>query len=108
MSLQDTMLSMPVSMRIPELVGCYNDTSKRALSKSTISPVTVDECAKIAAAASSPYFGMQYPEGSSAGRAQCFYGDGLYSKYGATNKCYIKDVSGRPLGGVWANSVYKL
>jgi hypothetical protein len=101
-------LISPTSTRLPVLVGCYGDASTRALPKTSSSAVTVDECAKIAASAGSQYFGMQYPEGSPQGKAQCWYGNGLYDKYGSTNKCYLKDVSGRPLGGVWANSVYKM
>jgi hypothetical protein len=99
----------PITVSIPEMVGCYLDSSDRALPKTLSSIATFDACAKAAKNAGSTYFGMQYPEGSKGtGKAQCWYGNGQYDKHGSSTKCYLKDSNGRYLGGVWANSVYKL
>ncbi len=99
----------PITVSVPEMVGCYLDSSDRALPKTLSSIATFDACAKAAKNAGSTYFGLQYPEGSKGtGKAQCWYGNGQYDKHGSSTKCYLKDSNGRYLGGVWANSVYKL
>jgi hypothetical protein len=70
--------------------------------------LTISECQKLAKANGSAYFGMQWPEGSPTGKAQCFYGNGIYSRYGSAGICNMKDNDGNKLGGIWANSVYKV
>jgi hypothetical protein len=99
----------PITASVQEMVGCYLDSSDRALPTTLPAPVTLEECAKAAKNAGSMYFGMQYPEGSQGtSKAQCWYGNGKYDKHGASTKCYLRDSQGRYLGGVWANSVYKI
>lgn len=100
------MLAIPVQSA-PMYMGCFKDTSVRALPIMT-GPITFEKCRDVAKAAGSKYFGLQWPEGSKNGTAQCFYGNGYYDKYGSSTACVLSDGSGRKIGGVWANSVYSL
>lgn len=87
-------------------MGCYKDTSVRALPSNPGNNYGYNTCAQMAKAMGAPYFGMQYPEGYKGGAAQCWIGT-TYNKYGGSSDCKLKDSSGRYIGGVWANSVYK-
>lgn len=99
-----TIVVIPTS---PIYIGCYKDTSSRAL-PTDAGVTTFDNCAELAKKAGSSYFGLQYAEGSSIkGQAHCFYGGSNYSKYGSTNTCTAKDTSGNILGSSWSNAVYK-
>jgi len=85
-------------------VGCFKDTSTRALP--TYGGVTnFADCANKAKAANAPYFGLQYA--GSSGTAQCYYGGTNYNKYGTATSCKTKDSSGNILGASWSNAVYK-
>jgi hypothetical protein len=86
-------------------VGCYKDTAQRVFNKMAPSPVTVEECAKIAAAEGAPAFGMQYPRGND--KAQCWYKYNSFYDVHGTATCATADASGNKLGGTWINSVYK-
>jgi hypothetical protein len=87
--------------------GCYKDTSTRAL-PIMVPNLTIEQCGKLARSNGSVYFGMQYPEGSPKNTAQCFYGPGIYDRYGTSTACNMKDSTGMHLGGVWANYVYRI
>jgi hypothetical protein len=98
--------SAPTTVKYSYL-GCYKDASTRAL-PIMVPALTISECQALAKANGSAYFGMQWPEGSPAGKAQCFYGNGIYSRYGSAGICNMKDNDGNKLGGIWANAVYKV
>ena len=89
-------------------LGCYKDAQIRALPTMAPTPMTVFECKNAANAAGSAYFGMQFANGSPAGKAQCWYGPGMYGRYGEINACTMSDVKGRPLGTSYANAVYEI
>lgn len=104
---QSTPMPVMPAQTIPMYMGCFKDTSVRALPIMT-GPTTFEKCRDIARDAGSRYFGLQWPEGSKSGTAQCFYGIGYYDKYGRSTACVKKDSSGNLLGGVWANSIYSV
>lgn len=93
-----------------EDMGCWNDTSNRALSMcSTRKYATVDGCAAFAAQNLATTFALQNNSGT--GQAQCCIvvvagggggGSDDYKKYGeASSPC-------GPLGDEWVNHVYTI
>lgn len=90
-------------------VGCFRDTSRRAIpqmdGRSVLlrgnyqrRPLAIRKCALVAAARGYKWFGIQHggwcATGPHAGRT--------YAKYGRSNRCR----NGK--GGPWANDVYRI
>jgi hypothetical protein len=60
----------------PEYVGCYHEPTDRPFISGGPTQVTLEACAKAAAAAGSTFFGVQYPNdgaGADATTAECWY-----------------------------------
>lgn len=89
-------------------IGCYTDTSTRALPIQAPNAMTIAECKAVAASKGSAYFGLQWPEGNSGGKAQCWYGPGVYGRYGTSSVCKMTDANNNKIGGDWANAVYRV
>lgn len=91
-------------------VGCYKDTSVRAI-PTNAGVYTATDCFNKARAAGAKFVGLQWPEGYKNGLAQCFYSTNIttpYNRYGSATNCNISNTAGQKLGGWWANAVYKL
>lgn len=88
-------------------IGCFNDKAQRDFSiwHKPNNYMTKEQCRAEAVRQGKAYYAMQYPQGSSGGKAQCFVGD-TYGKYGKVddNKCRYNN---QLLGGGWLNAVYE-
>jgi hypothetical protein len=80
-------------------MGCYNDSSNRALPSYLGSNFNAASCATAAANKGYKYFGLQDPQSSGS---QCFAGNSLSkaTEYGST--------SCGKTGGIWKNYVYSV
>ncbi len=91
-------------------VGCYGDTTVRAMPILTMGPISLAQCKDLATKQGLSIFGLQY--GSAAtGLGVCTGGNSLSDaqRYGLAGNCApisSTDVVGAQMGGAWSNAVY--
>lgn len=96
-----------------KFVGCYKDTSTRALPTLAGTGMSMAQCITAAKNAGVPYFGMQ--NGNAAtGLGECWLGSDP-TKFGVatncnpiTNAATLQANPGAQMGGPWSNAVYRL
>jgi hypothetical protein len=87
-------------------IGCYNDTSTRAMTNtSNNNYYSFDTCKQYAIDGGYKYYGSQNKDNNNNG--WCVASNDLTSsqKYGVANNC-TKDSSGNYMGGGWSNAIY--
>lgn len=88
-------------------IGCYKDTSKRAMPNTSNNKyLSMDECKQLAVDNNLAYYGTQ---NSSKDIGWCSGTNDLNSakKYGIANNC-SKNSEGNQMGGPWSNAVYSV
>lgn len=101
--LSTTTTTTPVPV-FPEYLGCYTDTSARALPKQlTLAQVTVETCTTAAKQAGYKYAGLQYGTQCFVGATIGFYKDSETACNYSCNANYTEWC-----GGAWHNSIWQV
>eukprot|EP00560_Eucampia_antarctica_P004756 CAMPEP_0197840358 /NCGR_PEP_ID=MMETSP1437-20131217/45560_1 /TAXON_ID=49252 ORGANISM="Eucampia antarctica, Strain CCMP1452" /NCGR_SAMPLE_ID=MMETSP1437 /ASSEMBLY_ACC=CAM_ASM_001096 /LENGTH=716 /DNA_ID=CAMNT_0043449961 /DNA_START=30 /DNA_END=2180 /DNA_ORIENTATION=- len=89
---------LPVSALQPTYLGCFRDTSDRALPVKITGSLSVNQCTSTCYSLGYKYAGRQY-------KGECYCGNSGYNKHGASNSCNACDSANV---GAYKSCVYEL